>query len=68
MTVEEKLIAFVHAMNNYHSGQGSKGYRWLCNTLRILRNKGILYPLDMVLSRDQRRYYTKIVSRFYDSI
>jgi len=38
------ILAFF--LNDYHSGQSSRGYKMLCYTLRKLQRLGVNKPLD----------------------
>jgi hypothetical protein len=64
----EILLALAWFLGNYHSGQWSKGYRYLSITLRKLREEGILYALDRSLSRREARLYRYFVRNYKNKV
>ena len=68
LTKFEKLVVLSHFLSDYHSGQFSKGYRYLCLSLRSLRNMGIDYPLDIPLKPKHRKLYFHLVEKYQNEV
>lgn len=64
----DMLLTLSHFLSDYHSGQFSKGYRYLCLSLRSLRNMGIDYPLDIALKPKHRKLYFHLVDKYQNEV
>jgi len=64
----DTLKALCHFLNDYHGGQWSKGYRYLCITLRRLMDNGVYYPLDRKLTKKQKVLYNYLVEKYQDNV
>ena len=67
-TKYEKLLALSHFLNNYHSGQWSKGYRYLCLSLKALRKMGIDHPIDIRLNDKQYDLYNYLIDKYQNEV
>jgi hypothetical protein len=68
-TKYDTLMALAHFCNYYHSGQWSKGYRYLCLTRNALqRYYDITYPIDIDLNSAQKRIFNYLVKHYKNKI
>jgi hypothetical protein len=63
-----KLFVLAHFLSDYHSGQWSRGYRYLSITLRRLRESDLHHPLDWKLSSSEKRLYRHLVNKYADKV
>jgi hypothetical protein len=61
-------IVLSHFLANYHSGQWSRGYRYLSISLKRLNRIGITHPLDYNLTSTQKRLYNHLVKCYSQDV
>lgn len=64
----EVLHAMSWFLSSYHSGQWSRGYRYLSITLRRLYEQGDHYPISRSLSNKEARLYRYLVRTYKDKV
>ena len=64
-----RLLALAHFLSYYHSGQWSRGYRYLSITLRRLREEwGIIHPLDFELNAYENELLNHLEINYWDKV
>ena len=56
--------ALTHFANDWHSGQGSKGYKLLNYAIRRANRQGTLRPLDVPMNDDAQAVYDTLAIRY----
>lgn len=64
----EKMLVFCHFLADYHSGQWSRGYRYLSLTMKYFRSMGITHPLDISLESRHKKMYAHLVEKYQNEV
>lgn len=64
----EWLHALIHFCADYHSGQTSKGYKFLCRAKRKAWKMGCKNPLDIQMSEDAQTIYDELVRKYENKV